>query len=91
MTDVPMLPRTWACDLSAAARRIDWFTIGWTLVIPLFLLWCGVVAVVVFINDYLNPPPVRRWFADRFSGPDVKLIGGFIPLRKPFHKWDAGT
>lgn len=77
--------------LWTAVKQHDWLTDLWIAAIPFFLLWCCVVAVFVFANDYLNPPPIRRWFADRLCTPYVKLVAGFIPIYKPFDKWDRGN
>jgi hypothetical protein len=67
----------------------DWGADVLLISIPFRLLLIGVVAVPAFINDYLVPAPVRAWFADRLCGPGVMLHYGFVPIYKPFHKWDA--
>jgi hypothetical protein len=81
--------RAWAKGPAlAAVKRHDWVADALLCAIPFWLAYLCVVAVFVYANDWLNPPPLRRWFSDRLCGPSVILIAGFIPYYRRFKHWD---
>jgi hypothetical protein len=75
----------------ARLKRHDWIADGILVAIPFWLLLIGAIAVISYVNDYLNPPPVRRWFADRLCTPNVAWHFGLIPCYKPYSKWDVAN